>query len=563
MQRLNTIDISNVLELENTLSTLLNEIISSKLELENWLKKQSTFIWEIEEQLRSHYIAFQCNTDNKEIKDTFEYDQKYVRPLLKRYQNSFDTKYLESPFRMELDPKTYSLLDKKIKNAQTLFCEKNIDLEVNEDKLVTEYFEITGGLTALWNGEEKTITELQSYLQDPDRHIRKKAKTLISETFLSVEDKLQHILNELIVIRDQKAKNIQLHNYRDYMFKKHERFDYTPEDCYELAESIRKYVVPLIDKIYNKKKSELQVESLRPWDLKATAPNQKVLKPIEKASDLIEKSSHILHKLDHEFSALLERMHKNNCLDLESRKGKGPGGFCEYLPASQLSFIFMNLNHTHYDVTTFLHEMGHSIHNDCMKQLELQKYLEIPSESAELASMTMELFSMEYWDTFDENKEEFIKAKLDFFKGIVKYLPQMLIVDQFQHWMYENPNHTAKERNEKYLELHNTYQSNIVNIEGYENWVATGWLPVLHIFEIPFYYIEYAIAQLGALQMYKQYKENPKQALENYKKALSLGSSKSLTEVYEAAGIRFDFSGEIIKELMLFVEGELELLEQL
>ncbi|MDD8001815.1 M3 family oligoendopeptidase [Bacillus cereus] len=563
MQRLNTIDISNVLELENTLSILLNEIISSKLELENWLKKQSTFIWEIEEQLRSHYIAFQCNTDNKEIKDTFEYDQKYVRPLLKRYQNSFDTKYLESPFRMELDPKTYSLLDKKIKNAQTLFCEKNIDLEVNEDKLVTEYFEITGGLTALWNGEEKTITELQSYLQDSDRHIRKKAKTLISETFLSVEDKLQHILNELIVIRDQKAKNIQLHNYRDYMFKKHERFDYTPEDCYELAESIRKYVVPLIDKIYNKKKSELQVESLRPWDLKATAPNQKVLKPIEKASDLIEKSSHILHKLDHEFSALLERMHKNNCLDLESRKGKGPGGFCEYLPASQLSFIFMNLNHTHYDVTTFLHEMGHSIHNDCMKQLELQKYLEIPSESAELASMTMELFSMEYWDTFYENKEEFIKAKLDFFKGIVKYLPQMLIVDQFQHWIYENPNHTAKERNEKYLELHNTYQSNIVNIEGYENWVATGWLPVLHIFEIPFYYIEYAIAQLGALQMYKQYKENPKQALENYKKALSLGSSKSLTEVYEAAGIRFDFSGEIIKELMLFVEGELELLEQL
>ena len=563
MQRVNSIDISNVLELENTLSTLLNEVISSKLELENWLKKQSTFIWGIEEQLRLHYIAFQCNTDNKEIKDTFEYDQKYVRPLLKRYQNSFDTKYLESPFRMELDPKTYSLLNKKIKNAQTLFCEKNIDLEVNEDKLVTKYFEITGGLTALWNGEEKTITELQSYLQNPDRHIRKKAKTLISETFLSVEDKLQHILNELIVIRDQKAKNIQLHNYRDYMFKKHERFDYTPEDCYELAESIRKYVVPLIDKIYNKKKSELQVESLRPWDLNATAPNQKVLKPIEKASDLIEKSSHILHKLDPEFSALLNRMQKNNCLDLESRKGKGPGGFCEYLPASQLSFIFMNLNHTHYDVTTFLHEMGHSIHNDCMKQLELQKYLEIPSESAELASMTMELFSMEYWDTFYENKEEFIEVKLEFFKDIVKYLPQMLIVDQFQHWMYENPNHTAKERNGKYLELHNTYQSNVVNIEGYENWVATGWLPVLHIFEIPFYYIEYAIAQLGALQMYKQYKENPKQALENYKKALSLGSSKSLTEVYEAAGIRFDFSSETIKELMAFVEKELELLEQL
>ncbi|AMR02889.1 MULTISPECIES: M3 family oligoendopeptidase [Bacillus] len=563
MQRLNTIDISNVLELEKTLFTLLNKEISSKLELENWLKKQSTVIWEIEEQLTSHYIAFQCNTNNKKIKDTFEYDQQYVRPLLKRYQNSFDNKYLESPFRMELDVKKYSLLDKRIKNAQTLFCEKNIDLEITEDKLVTEYFEITGGLTAQWDGEEKTVTELQSYLQDPDRHIRKKAKTLISATFLSVEDTLQHILNELIAIRHQKAKNIQLDNYRDYMFKKHERFDYTPDDCYELAESIRKYVVPLIDKIFNEKKSELQVDSLRPWDLKATAPNQKALKPIEDASELIEKSSYILHKLDPEFSILLNRMHENNCLDLESRKGKAPGGFCEYLPASRLSFIFMNLNHTHDDVTIFLHEMGHSIHNECMKQLELQKYLEIPSESAELASMTMELFSMEYWGTFYDNSEEFIKAKLDFFKDIVKYLPPMLIVDQFQHWMYENPNHTAKERNEKYLELHNTYQSNVVNIEGYENWIATGWLPVLHIFEIPFYYIEYAIAQLGALQMYKQYKENPKQAIENYKKALSLGSSKSLPEIYEAAGIRFDFSGETIKELMLFVEDELESLEQL
>ncbi|MGG0761629.1 M3 family oligoendopeptidase [Bacillus paramycoides] len=563
MQRLNTIDISNVLELEKALSSLLDIHISSKLDLENWLKEQSKLIWEIEEQLRSHYIAFQCNTDNQDIKDTFEYDQQHVRPLIKRYQNLFDNKYLESPFRMELDSKDYGLLDKKIQNAQTLFCEKNIELEIREDKFVTEYFEITGSLSAIWNGEEKTLTELQSYLQDPNQDIRKKARTLISEQYLTVEKELQNILNKLVEIRHQKAKNIQLDNYRDYMFKKYERFDYTAEDCYELAESVRKYVVPLIDNIFNEKKAELQVDTLRPWDLKAAAPKQKVLRPIEDEKDLIEKSSHILHKLDPEFSALLSRMHKNDCLDLESRKGKGPGGFCEHLPASQLSFIFMNLNHTHDDVTTFLHEMGHSIHNECMKQLELQKYLEIPSESAELASMTMELFSMEYWDAFYENTEEFIKAKLDFFKDIIKYLPQMLIVDQFQHWMYENPNHTAKERNEKYLELHNTSQSNVVNIEGYENWIATGWLPVLHIFEVPFYYIEYAIAQLGALQMYKQYKANPKQALENYKKALSLGSSKSLTEVYEAAGIRFDFSSETIKELMAFVEAELNLLKQI
>ncbi|PEF26007.1 oligoendopeptidase F [Bacillus thuringiensis] len=563
MQRVNTIDISNVLQLEKTLSTLLNKMISSKLDLENWLKEQSKVIWDIEEQLRSHYIAFQCNTDDEEIKDTFEHDQQFVKPLLKRYQNLLDNKYLESPFRMELDSNVYGLLDTKIKNAQKLFCEENIELEIQEDKLVTEYFEITGGLSGIWDGEEKTITELQSYLQDSNRDTRKKAKTIISEQFLSVEKELQNILNQLIEIRHQKAKNIQLENYRDYMFKKYERFDYSAKDCYELAESISKYVVPLKDKILLEKKDKLQVDTLRPWDVSAVTPDQKVLKPIANENDLIEKSTHIFNKLDVEFSALLNRMYKHNCLDLTSRKGKAAGGFCEYLPASQLSYIFMNLNYTQDDIVTFIHEMGHSIHNELIKPLKLRQYIEIPAETAELASMTMELFSLNYWDTFYTDKKDLKQAKINFFKDVISYLPIMLIVDQFQHWLYENPSHTSEERNEKYLQLQKHYQSSVIHIDGYENWIATSWLPVLHIFEVPFYYIEYAIAQLGALQMYKQYKEDPKQALENYKKALSLGSSQSIKEVYDAAGIRFDFSGETIKELMLFVEKELELLEQL
>ncbi|MGN4543779.1 M3 family oligoendopeptidase [Bacillus cereus group sp. MYBK95-2] len=562
MQRVNTIDISNVLQLEKTLSTLLNKMISSKLDLENWLKEQSKVIWDIEEQLRSHYIAFQCNTDDEEIKDTFEHDQQFVKPLLKRYQNLLDNKYLESPFRMELDSNVYGLLDTKIKNAQKLFCEENIELEIKEDKLVTEYFEITGGLSGIWDGEEKTITELQSYLQDSNRDTRKKAKTIISEQFLSVEKELQNILNQLIEIRHQKAKNIQLENYRDYMFKKYERFDYSAIDCYELAESIRKYVVPLKDKILLEKKDKLQLDTLRPWDVSAVTPDQKVLKPIANENDLIEKSTHIFNKLDVEFSALLNRMYKHNCLDLTSRKGKAAGGFCEYLPASQLSYIFMNLNYTQDDIVTFIHEMGHSIHNELIKPLKLRQYIEIPAETAELASMTMELFSLNYWDTFYTDKKDLKQAKINFFKDVISYLPIMLIVDQFQHWLYENPSHTSEERNEKYLQLQKHYQSSVIHIDGYENWIATSWLPVLHIFEVPFYYIEYAIAQLGALQMYKQYKEDPKQALENYKKALSLGSSQSIKEVYDAAGIRFDFSGETIKELMLFVEKELELLEQ-
>ncbi len=302
---------------------------------------------------------------------------------------------------------------------------------------------------------------------------------------------------------------------------------------------------------------------LRPWDVTAVAPDQKVLKPIANEKDLIEKCTYIFNKLDVEFSALLNQMYTHDCLDLGSRKGKATGGFCEYLPASQLSFIFMNLNYTQDDIITFIHEMGHSIHNECVKPLELRQYIEIPAETAELASMTMEVFTIDYWDTFYTDKEDLKQAKINYFKDVISYLPVMLIVDQFQHWLYENPNHTTEERNEKYLQLQKHYQSSVIHIDGYENWIATSWLPVLHIFEVPFYYIEYAIAQLGALQMYKQYKENPKQALNNYRKALSLGSSKSIKEVYEATGIRFDFSGETIKELMLFVEEELDSLERI
>ncbi|EOW9527221.1 M3 family oligoendopeptidase [Bacillus cytotoxicus] len=561
MPHSHTMDISNIKKLEQELSTLLDTPISSEKDLRNWLKEQSKLIWEMEEQLRVHYIDFQCNTDNHEIKNVFEHDQQHVRPLLKRYQSLFDQKYLASPFRMQLNPDTYELLDKKIQNAQSLFSEKNIELEVKEDKLVTQYYEITGSLTEIWNGKEKTITELQSYLQDPNRTVRKRAKNLISEKFLSVEKELQNIFNGLITIRHQKAKNVQLNNYRDYMFKKYERFDYTHEDCYKLAESIRKYAVPLLDKILHKQKAALEVNLLRPWDIAAVAPNKKPLKPIKNKEQLIEKSSSILHDLDPAFSNLLKRMHKNNLLDVESRKGKAAGGFCEYLPVSQLSFIFMNLNYTQYDALTFLHEMGHSIHNECMKHLELNQYQTISMEAAELASMTMELFSLNYWDILYTNEDDLKQAKIDFFESIIKYLPAMVIVDQFQHWMYENPNHTIQERNDKYLKLYKTHQSSVVNINGYEHWISTEWLPILHIFESPFYYIEYAIAQLGALNMYKQYKENPKQALQNYKQALSLGSSKSLKEVYEAAGIRFDFSEDTIKNLMLFVENELELLE--
>ncbi|WP_018780414.1 M3 family oligoendopeptidase [Bacillus sp. 95MFCvi2.1] len=561
MQQAMPINISNIDELTKELDVLLNVPISSSQELENWLIQQSQTLNSINEQLMQHYIAFQRNTNDIEVKKCFDFDQKHIQPILKRYKSLLDQKYYDSPYHSQLDPSQFGFLDTKIQNTRELFNEENISLEVTEDELITRYFEITGNLSSMWDGEEVNLSELRIYLQDSDRNIRQRAMTAISEKFLSVENEIQEILNQLIVLRTKKARNVGLTNYRDYMFKKYERFDYTAEQCIEFAESICKYVVPLQEKMHKELQEKLGVDTLRPWDIHAVPADHKPLQPVKNENELIEKSKTLFAEIDSSFSSLLEKTH--NYLDLESRKGKAPGGFCEYLPASKQSFIFMNLTQTQADVVVFLHEMGHCIHHDLMKDIPIHQYQHLPMETAELASMTMELFTMDNWNVFYSNKEELKQAKEEQLTQIIEYLPITLIIDQFQHWLYENPNHTIEERNAKFIELSAIYNSNLVNTDGYENWIVAQWLSVLHIFEVPFYYIEYAIAQIGALQMYKNYKENPQKTLQNYKNALSLGSSKSVKTVYEAAGIRFDFSGETIKELMCFVEKELELLEKI
>ncbi|WP_369899584.1 M3 family oligoendopeptidase [Bacillus manliponensis] len=561
MSQTYAVHISDVNEVTKQLDSVLNMEISSKEDLVIMIQRQSHVLQEIEEQLLQHYIAFQQNTNDETAKKVYEFDQKHIHPLVKRYKGLFEQKYYESPFRLQLD-QDYEFLNKRIQNANELFHEQNIELEVTEDELITKYFTITGNLTVMWDEAEIPFMELRAYFQDKDRNVRQRAMTLLFEALQSAEGELQQLLHELIAIRSKKAKNVKLANYREYMFKKYERFDYTEKDCHTFAQSIRDYVIPLEEKFQEELRQSIYVNTLRPWDTRAIPNNQKPLKPIEHEYELIEKSKIILEKLDDSFAALLQKMQDQGNLDLKSRVGKAPGGFCEYLPFSKQSFIFMTLTNTQDDVVIFLHEMGHALHNELMKDITVKQYQQLPMETAELASMTMELFSMEHWDVFYDDKEQLKQAKQEQLKQIVSFLPFTLLIDQFQHWLYENPVHSAKERNDKFLELAKRYDSNVVNWEGYESWQTAQWLHVLHIFEVPFYYIEYAIAQIGALQLYKQYKENPKKTLENYKKALSLGSSKSVKEVYETAGITFDFSSETIKDVLRFVEKELALLDQ-
>lgn len=551
-------DFNDVQGLEARLKGLVDEPISSAQALEDWLLKRSQLLEEIEEGLSGHYIDFQCHNNSQEAKDAFENDQENIQPLLKKYEALLDQAFYHSPYRSDLNPETYALFTKKKENAMSLFREENIPLAVEEDRLATKYFEITGSLMVDWDGEEKTLSELRKFSQDSDRSIREKAATLQYEALLSVKDDLQEIMDKLIDLRQRKAHNANLENYRDYMFKEYERFDYTPDDCKNLAEAIRKYVVPLKNKLQEQHREKLGVETYRPWDTQGVPAGKKPLQPFDEVSELTQGVSQVLGQLDPRFSHLIDTMDQRGMLDLTTRKGKSPGGFCSPLPVSELSFIFNNASNTQDAVVTLFHEMGHCIHNDFKKNIGLTEYKDTPMESSELASMSMELLSMDKWDQFYKNEDDLKRAMREQIEGIINFLPSGIIIDLFQHWMYENPTHTAEERNAKYRELCEEYNATVVDWSGHEAWLENSWEFVLHIFEVPFYYVEYVIAQLGAVQMYKQYKENPEVALANYKKALSLGASKSLPEVYEAAGIRFDFSETMIKELMDFLGDELK-----
>jgi oligoendopeptidase F len=547
-------------QLEQCFKTLLNTKVDSAADLEKWLLDLNTIQDEIREVLSRNYANFQCHNDDEEIKTRFTYDQEVLSPLLKKYQDQFDKFFYNNEFRKNLSSE-YDILVEKTVNAIELFREENVALEIEEDKLSTEYYDITGKMTVTWEGEEKTLPQMAIYLKDADRTIREKAWKLIQEKRLQDTVALDDIMDKLVAIRHKKALNAGLSDYRAYKFKDLERFSYTPEDCIEFHESVLKFVVPLSVKIQKEHQQELQVDMYRPWDMDAVPKNQLPLKPYSTIEELIDGVIRMFEKTDKFFSDTLKRMKNENTLDLKSRKAKSPGGFCDYFPVSKIPFIFMNGAESHGDVVTLAHEGGHSVHNMLCADMKISDYRDTPSESAELASMSMELITMDKWDEFYKNEEDFKRAKRDQLKGIIKFLPWGITVDKFQHWIYLNPQATSDERNDKFTEIAKEYTYAAVDFTGFEDVLKHRWKNQLHIYEVPFYYIEYAIAQLGALQVWKNYKENPGKAIEAYKNALSLGCSKPLTEVYAAAGIRFDFSEEIIKDLMDFVSKELENLQ--
>ncbi len=537
---------------------LLEREITSKENLEKWLKDVSELEAVINEDACWRQIKMTCDTTDKKLEEAFNFFCMEIQPKIQPYADALNKKLINSPFTKELETDKYFTYLRSVKKSIELFRDENIPLQAELAVMQQQYGVICGKMMIEVNGVEYTLQQAAKFLESHDRNLREEVYTKINIRRLQDKDQLNDLYTQLIQKRHQVAINAGFDNYRDYRFKELGRFDYTKEDCYQFHEAVEQHVLPLVNKIYQKKKEKLRLEDLRPWDVEAEPEGTPPLTPFTTSDELINKSIACFTQLRPFFGDCLRQMDAMKHLDLESRKGKAPGGYNCPLAESGAPFIFMNAAGQMHDVTTMVHEGGHAVQSFLTHNLELSAFKEYPMEIAEVASMTMELFSMDHWEVFFDNKEDLQRAKEHQLERTMTIFPWIAVIDKFQHWVYENTDHTIEERNNKWMEILNEFSDDVIDYTGLDIYRENAWQRQLHLFEVPFYYIEYGIAQLGAIGMWMQFKKNKQQAIDNYIKALSLGGTKTLPQLYEAAGLQFDFSPENIKTLMDFVSEEME-----
>ncbi|MHA1338686.1 MAG: M3 family oligoendopeptidase [Promethearchaeota archaeon] len=471
-------------------------------------------------------------------------------------------KLSKNPYFQNLPDAKYKMLKRIINQESKLFSFKNYIRLIGEIYHVNRYNNQYGKMTALFQGKKRTISQIWAFVEDPNREVREQAFKTVYNLFLENSEKFYRIFDKLKKIRIKMAKTKKYTNYRDYMHDLKNRFDYNIEDCFEFHKSIEKIVCPIAQKINSEKAKMIDhnIDKIRPWDSRYFFKEKP--KGIEDINIFTQKMLKIFYKIKPEYGNYLENMKKAGFFDLENRKKKAPGGFTFPLKDHSCAFIYTNFVGTMRNLITFAHESGHALHDFQTSKFTITQFKENALESAELASMGMEFIFLEYLNEIYKDSNIINKIKLYHLENVILFLPWCAIVDAFQHWIYTNPNHTIEERNNYFMKLMDRFNIG-EDWTGLEEYKKIKWLMQTHIFTNPFYYIEYGFAQLGALALYRNYLKNPAKTIEEYDKFLSLGNSKSLPELYKAAGIEFNFSPEYIESLMKFAEEERKRLKSL
>lgn len=537
---------------------LLEEEPVTVADLEAWMLKVSELESVLMEERAWRFIRMTCDTGNESHGKKLQDFTENILPQIVRYDQKLILKLYHNPAFGELDKVKYVTLIRSVRNRIELYREENIPLMTEDQTTAREFDQIAGGLSIEHNGEKITLQRAAQLLESRDRDLRESVWRKVHNARHANREKLDDLFSRLISLRTRIARNAGFDSFSDYQFKSLERFDYSRDDCFRFHHTVETAVRPLYEKILQQRKDRLGLDSLRPWDLSVDVTGQDPLRPFAGAQELIDKTAEVFNRLDPELGRHVRTLEKMGQLDLESRLGKAPGGYNYTLPELGIPFIFMNAVGTQGDVVTMLHEGGHAVHSFATRDLRMREFRQLPSEVAELASMAMEFISMDHWDAFYEDEQALRRAKRDQIIRPFTLLPWIAAIDAFQHWAYDHPEHDAAQRAENWSRIFTTHHGDSVNWTGLEAYQRTLWQKQGHIYDTPFYYIEYGIAQLGALAVWRHYRENPKKGLEDYLKALKMGYTAPIPEIYKAAGIRFDFSESYIRELCAFVEEELE-----
>lgn len=552
------IEVSDWQIVESYFKELLHRDIKNLEGLKVWLRNRSELEAFLQEEVGWRYIRMSCDTANEDYSNAFNFFVGEIQPKIAPLSHQLDLFLLSSPILPELKGRPYEILLRQIKKRVEIFREANVPLFAALQQKEQEFSTISGAMSIEWEGKEITLQQANNYLEQDDRAKRELVYKKIMDRRAQDAAQLDQLMNELIVSRNEIAHNADFHDFRDFMFASLGRFDYDANDCLQFHQAVEKFLVPINEKIDAHHQQELGLEVLKPWDVSASKKGKVPLKPFESSEEAMKRTIACFSEIDPFLGTCMAEMKSANRIDLDSRKGKAPGGYNYPLYETGLPFIFMNSTNSLRDLVTLVHEGGHAVQSIVDRPLELVDFKNLPSEIAELASMSMELISMEHWQHYFASEQELKMAKRKHLEDVLKGIPWIACIDAFQHWIYTHPNHSVEERTQAWTTTFDRFASKVVNWSGQESVKKLLWQKQLHIFEVPFYYIEYGFAQLGAIAMWRNYRQKPQETIHKYLNALKMGYTASISEVYEAAGVRFNFSEEYIRELAGFVNDEWE-----
>jgi oligoendopeptidase F len=529
--------------------------VRSPAELERWLRDFSELSAALAEEDARRYIAMTCHTEDKKAEARYLAFQRDIVPKAKPRWQRLKERYIALPARRRLPKARYFVFDRAAANEVAIFRKANVPLETRETELAQRYNKVMGAMTVVFGGRERTLQQMGRFLEVNDRSVRESAWRLVAGRYLRDRDAIDGIFDRLVALRDRIGRNAGYRNYRDYAFRMHGRFDYGVRECEAYHRAVERVVVPAIRRLNARRRARLALPALRPWDLAVDPGGRAPLRPFEKAEEMARGVREIFRRVSPDLARDFQAMRDGGLLDLESRKGKAPGGYQYTLDVARVPFIFMNAAGLQRDVETLLHEGGHAFHALWARKDPLVAYRHAPIEFCEVASQGMEVIGLDHLDVFYGDGDAG-RAREKWYEGVVTILAWIALIDAFQHWIYTHPRHTREQRRAAWLALRRRFGGD-VDWSGLEEAHASMWHKQLHLFSHPFYYIEYGISLIGALQLWQQARKDRKGALRRYRASLSLGGSRPLPELFRACGLRFDFGERILAPLVGAVMREM------